>query len=210
VSGCAYPSTNVTCADCTLCDGYGTCSLYDYSCIYGTGGIGGMGGRTVPMGGTGGWVTSYGGIGGGYDGGYGGTRYDGGYGGAYDAKPNDARIGGTGGSLPRTGGIDGGVPRTGGIGGGIPVLGGAAGGVPNLGGAAGNIPNLGGAAGNIPGLGGSSGNRDGAVGDAGPTSLHKSGCSCELGRAGDPGWTAPLLFVGAAFLVLRRRRRLIP
>ena len=74
VSGCGYPSTNVSCDKCMTCDGYGKCDSYDPYCwnyggsgggVYPTGGVGGYvyptGGYVYP---TGGYPITYGGAGG--------------------------------------------------------------------------------------------------------------------------------------------------
>jgi MYXO-CTERM domain-containing protein len=213
VGSCAYPQTNVTCGNCLLCDGMGTCTINDYSCGYGgSGGYPGSGGRPYPVGGSGGYVP-YGGSGGNYGGAGGSIPRSGGAGGGIPV------VGGAAGSIPRSGGAGGGIPVVGGAAGSIPVVGGAAGSIPVVGGAAGSIPNVGGAAGSIPkdgsagnippGVGGSGGIRDAGEGDAASTNLHKSGCGCEVGEPAESGqgWIAPFLFAGAAFLLLRRRRR---
>ena len=60
------------------------------------------------------------------------------------------------------------------------------------------------------GAGGTSPSVGGGIGDAGTSAnLHKSGCGCDLGQAklADAGLTTPLLMAGAAFLLVRRRRR---
>ncbi len=126
-----------------------------------------------------------------------------GYGGYGGSLPN---YGGAGGYATSRGGASGSGGYTtgrGGSGGGIPNVGGIAGAtIPSVG-TGGAFPSLGGAAGGgVPGVGG--------VGDASTsTSLHKSGCSCEVGEAKlvRPGLTAPLLMVGAALLLARKRRR---
>jgi MYXO-CTERM domain-containing protein len=63
VGSCAYPQYTVSCGNCLLCNGYGSCSQFDYNC--GSGGY--------PIGGTGGIWINTGGVGGGPSTGYGGT-----------------------------------------------------------------------------------------------------------------------------------------
>ena len=222
VGACAYPQTAVTCGTCYTCDGMGTCSNYDYYC----GIMGGTGGSYYPDGG-------FGGAGGfGVDGGLGGS---GGYatskGGAGGSVPNSGGAGGRGGSsgsdggtLPSSGGIDGGgILGSGGRDGGIPNSGGVAGGtdgggILGSGGRGGNVASSGGSGGSIlgtggsiiQGSGGSSGKRDGGAGDAGSgANFNKSGCGCKVGQAEPAGasLTTPLLILGVALLVVRRRRR---
>ncbi len=202
VGNCAYPQTAVTCGTCYTCDGFGTCSNYDYYC-----GIAGPdGGYSYPE--VGGIAVDP-------------PRYpDGGFGTVDVARYPDGNFGGADGSLPNAGGAggastlgrggsggsnDGGsLPNSGGIGGGND------GGLANTGGRGGNSSSLGGAGGSILGLGGASGNRDGGVGDAGANAnLHKSGCSCEVGQAkpADAASTVPFLVAGVALLLARKRRR---
>jgi MYXO-CTERM domain-containing protein len=113
--------------------------------------------------------------------------------------------GGSGGIIPNTGGVGGIIPNTGGAGGVLPLTGGSGGGIPNLGGNAGSIP------------GGSGGYRkndagpvvsDSGQAETGNTAhMGKSGCSCEFSGRSAPSLTTPLLVVGLALLVQRRRRK---
>ena len=223
VGSCAYPQTAVTCANCYTCDGMGTCSNYDFYCgmmggtggsYYPDGGAGGAGGFSVDggLGGSGGYATSKGGSGG--------------------SIPNSGGAGGSGGrividgggTIANSGGVDGGsilgsggrggsggsIPNSGGMGGGAP--GGAGGTILGSGGRGGSIANSSGSGGSIfiVGSGGSSAKHDGGVGDAGSVAnFNKSGCSCTVGQANpaDPGLSAPLLVVGVALLLVRKRRR---
>ena len=222
VGNCAYAGYTVSCGDCLTCDGNGTCSNYDPYCFnYGTGGYyyptGGTGGYYYPTGGIGGYIPN-GGSGG--RGGAGGSVPFGGSGGFATSK------GGAAGSLPNVGGAGGSFTGRGGSGGSIlPNVGGSDGSVlPSVGGSDGSVlPSVGGSDGSVlpsvggidgavlPSTGGRVGTLDGAAGDAGTTSanLHKSGCSCEVGQAqgADPGLATPFLMVGAALLLVRKRRR---
>jgi hypothetical protein len=239
VGSCAYPQAAVPCASCTVCDGYGSCSQYDPYCAYtggagggfggsigGSGGYntgrggatiyGGSGGYTTVRGGSGGYATNYGGSGGyttvrggsGGSGGYFTTYGTGGAGGYTNAR------GGSGGytTLYATGGATtiGSGGRTGGVGGAILGTGGSI-----IIGSGGGI-----------GTGGSSGKldggapKDGSTGVVGPDGggidgitearLHRSGCSCDLGRSqqiGSIGFSAPFILVGAALLRRRTQRK---
>ena len=222
VGNCAYAGYTVSCGDCLTCDGNGTCSNYDPYCFnYGTGGYyyptGGTGGYYYPTGGIGGYIPN-GGSGG--RGGAGGSVPFGGSGGFATSK------GGAAGSLPNVGGAGGSFTGRGGSGGSIlPNVGGSDGSVlPSVGGSDGSVlPSVGGSDGSVlpsvggidgavlPSTGGRVGTLDGAAGDAGTTSanLHKSGCSCEVGQAqgAAPGLATPFLMVGAALLLVRKRRR---
>ena len=209
VGSCAFAGYTVTCGDCVTCDGNGSCSNPDPYC-------GSYGGKPYPSGGNGGSIPNYGGSGG-YTtskGGAAGSVPNGGSGGYATGKggagggsvPN----GGSGGYATSKGGAAGSIPNLGGSDGSVPNLGGSDGSVPSLGGRDGSIPNLG-SGGSISNVGGSGGNRDGGgAGDAGTNaSLHKSGCNCELGNSqrAEAGLSTPLLMVGVASLLVRRRRR---
>ena len=223
VGNCAYAGYTVSCGDCLTCDGNGTCSNYDPNC----GGYGGTGGKPYPKGGNGGSIPNAGGSGG-YligNGGSGGSIPNAGGSGGYTTGK-----GGNGGSIPNAGGRDGSIPITGGSGGTLPSVGGSDGSIPSVGGSDGSManadgrddstpsvggsdtsmPSVGGRDGSIPSLGGSGGNRDASAGDAiAGASLHKSGCNCELGntKLADAGLTSPLLMLGVALLLVRKRRR---
>jgi MYXO-CTERM domain-containing protein len=150
-NGCAFPSTAVSCDKCMNCDGYGSCSYYDYYCSArgGTGGwypTGGAGGYIYPTGGTGGYVYPTGGTG--------GYSSRGGSGGYYPT-------GGSGGYSSRGG--SGGYYPTGGSGGYYPT--GGSGGYSSRGGAGGTIP-FGGSGGTIPSSTGGSIARGGSGGSA--------------------------------------------
>jgi hypothetical protein len=87
VGNCAYPSYTVSCGNCYTCDGYGSCTNYDYNCgNWGTGGSyypwGGAGGSYYPYG-TGGSYYPYGSGGSYYPYGSGGSYYPYGTGGSY-------------------------------------------------------------------------------------------------------------------------------
>ena len=221
---CAYAAYTVSCGNCMTCDGNGSCSYPDPYC----GSYGGTGGKPYPSGGSGGSIPNFGGSGG-YSsskGGNGGSipnlggsgGYASGSGGNGGSIPNAGgrdgsipNLGGRDGSIPNAGGSGGNIPNLGGNDGSIPGLGGSDGSIPGLGGIDGSIPNAGGRDGSIPSVGGSGGNRDGGAADAGTSaSLHKSGCNCELGntKQADAGLTTPLLMVGFALLLVRRRRRI--
>ena len=220
VDSCAFPQTTVSCGNCYTCDGMGTCSNYDYYCgIYGgaggshypDGGVGGAGGSYYPDGGFPIDVPRYPEVG--FLGPDGRSTSNGGSDGSIPNSGGAGGIstigrGGAGGSI----GIDGGIlPSLGGSDGSVPSFGGSdGGGIPNLGGSGGSIPSFGGSGGSVLGFGGTGGNRDGGAGDAGTSAnLHKSGCGCEVGQAkpGDAGLTTPLLIVGVALLLARKRRR---
>ena len=130
--------------------------------------------------------------------GAGGSYVYGGAGGSY--------VYGVGGSLPYYGGTGGYVTSKGGavgFGGSTTGRGGSGGSVPNLGSGGSSFPSFAGAGGTSPSVGG-------GVGDAGTSAnLHKSGCGCDLGQAKlvDADLNTPLLMAGAAFLLVRRRRR---
>jgi MYXO-CTERM domain-containing protein len=152
-NGCAFPSTAKTCDKCMMCDGYGSCSYYDYYCSSrgGTGGwypTGGAGGYVYPTGGSGGYVYPTGGSG--------GRVYPTGGTGGYSSR------GGAGGTIPFGG--SGGYSSRGGAGGTIPF--GGSGGYSSRGGAGGTIP-FGGSGGTIPFGSGGSVARGGAGGSAG-------------------------------------------
>jgi hypothetical protein len=122
--------------------------------------------------------------------------------------------GGRDGSIPGSGGADGSLPSSGGRDGSIPGVGGDSGSVvPSVGGTDGSVLGTGGRDGSVPilGTGGSRGPLDGATSDALGTNanLHKSGCSCTVGQAqpADAGLTSPLIILGAALLLVRKRRR---
>lgn len=229
VSGCGFPSTSVSCDKCLTCDGYGSCSFYDYTCPIrgGAGGsypTGGAGGYVYPTGGVGGYVYPTGGSGGSQPrGGAGGYRYGGaggytprgGSGGYLYGGAGGYAYGGTigfGGTTLRSGG----APSRGGsvgFGGTTTGFGGNTTGFGGDVGVGGNIP-IGGSGGRADGgLGGSGGRRDGGTADAidliTEARLHRSGCSCEIGSAaGDgAGWATPLLLSALGLLVARRRRR---
>ena len=196
VGNCAFARYTVSCGNCMTCDGNGTCSYYDPYC-YATGGTGGY---YYPTGGSGGYIPNYGGAG--------GSVPFGGSGGYVPSK------GGAAGSVPNVGGAGGFASSRGGSGGSIlPNVGGSGtSSIPGVGGSGGFIfPNAGGSGGSIlPNAGGSVGTLDGAAGDAGSgANLHKSGCDCELGHAkpADGGLTTPLLMVGLALVLARKRRR---
>ncbi len=225
VGNCAYPQAAVPCASCTTCDGYGSCSLYDPTCAYtgGTGGgyggsYGGTGGYTTSRGGSGGTIYSGGGGSGGYTtnrGGSGGYTTSRGGSGGYTTVYSGG--GGSGGYVTSRGG-SGGYATSYGGGGGTASYGGRDGSA-GVGGTvlgSGGAVGPGGAGGKADGggaLGGSSGGtiRDGGGIDAiTEARLHRSGCSCELGRpsrTGRLGWSAPFLLVGAALLKRRTRRK---
>jgi len=251
VNGCAFPSTAMSCDTCMTCDGFGSCSYYDFYCSArgGTGGrypTGGTGGYVYPTGGTGGYVypsggtggyTSRGGSGGYASGGTGGYTARGGSGGSggypaggtsgYTSRGGSGGSGGSGG-YP-AGGTSGYTSRggSGGSGGyatgGTPSFGGAtgfggsgSGGTPPLGGntGVGGAAPVGGSGAKMDGgLVGSGGHRDGGSPDAidwiTEARLHRSGCSCEVGRATDPvsQLTTPLLLSALGLLLARRRRR---
>jgi MYXO-CTERM domain-containing protein len=226
VGSCAFPQAAVPCASCTVCNGQGTCSQYDPYCAFtggagGSGGnFGGSGGYTTSRGGSGGFTTSFGGSGG-------FSTNTGGSGATTSSR------GGNGGFI--TGGIGGFTTSRGGSGGsltggsgGNSVTGGTivnSGGRIGTGGGIGTGGTIGTGGGIGPGgSGGSGGKADGGSPKGGTTGgilvpdggfydgitearLHRSGCSCELGRPGDRQtllWTAPLLILGAAWV--RRRR----
>jgi hypothetical protein len=120
-------------------------------------------------------------------------------------------LGGSGGVISPTGGAAGNIPRPDGSAGTVGIDG-AAGTIPGIDGSAG----LGGNGGTGYGVGGSgdarpgTGGRDGGVGDgAVTTSLHKSGCSCEVGqsRSSVLGLAPVFMVGGVALLFVRRRRR---
>ena len=197
VGACVFPSWGQPCASCTVCDGAGTCSAYDPYCSFagtgGSGGFGGTGGYSTARGGTGGYyTTSYAG-----SGGY--TTARGGSGGYYTTS-----YAGSGGSTTARGGF-GGYTTT--------SYGGSGGTTTNSGGSGGYATNFGGSGGKADGgspKGGSTGANPDA--DFGITTahLHRSGCSCELGQAGQTatsGLTIPLFIAGAALLLRVRRRR---
>ncbi len=180
VGSCAYPQAEVTCGTCLTCDGMGTCSIYDYYC----GSYGFDGGIYFP------------------DGGPGGNPY--GSDGATPIRVGDGGFGGSGGYATVPIGPDGGY--------GLPGSGGSGVYTTGYGGSGGTIPIYGGGGGTSPisGGGGNSGTRDGGAGDAATgANLKHSGCQCELGHGGlaDSALTVPFLFVGAALLLVRRRRR---
>jgi hypothetical protein len=170
VGDCAYPSYTVSCGNCLTCDGYGTCTNYDYNCYnWGTGGSyypwGGAGGSSYPYG-TGGSYYPYGSGGSSYPYGSGGSSYPYGTGGSsypYGSGGSSYPYGSGGSSYP-----------------------------------------WGGTSGPSSNTGGSSG-----TGTGGGVNLHKSGCSCELGRTelAGSGLTSPLLIAGVALLLVRKRRR---
>ena len=194
VGACAYPTTDVTCASCQLCNGSGDCTVHDLDTCGNTGGASGNTGGT--SGGSGGASGGTGGASGGTGGTYSSAGGSGGS--SSNVGGNDAEIphsGGAGGTILATGGAAGGITAAGGAGGGgVAVSGGAAGTIPNTGGAGGGSAGTGGvtagtarqdgSVGNIPSAGGSSGSVDARAGDAGKPSLHKSGCSCNLGGRG--------------------------
>ncbi len=208
VGACVFPSSGMTCASCTVCDGVGTCGAYDPYCgYYGTGGY---------YGGSGGYY-GYGGTQG-----YGGTKGPGGSGGYATSKGG---AGGAGGYSTSKGGAGGSGGYNTGVGGAA-----GSGGTTNRGGSGGYSTGLGGSGGFVIGPDGSagvpgggsggkadSGNPVGGVGgqdpDAGGLStarLHRSGCSCEVGSAGHttaPALTIPLFIAGLAVLRRVRRRR---
>lgn len=229
VSGCGFPQTTVSCGDCMMCDGSGSCSYYDPYCYkYGTGGsyypTGGTGGYVYPTGGTGGYssyptggsggyTTARGGSGGSVTsrGGAGGTLLGGGgallggSGGLGTARGGSAGTGMGGGTVIATGGVlsHGGAFGSGGLG-----VGGA------LAGYGGNL-GVGGSLGG-PFDGGPDGatKRDATNGpDLGDITtearLHRSGCSCELGQSAGrgSGFTTPLLLCALGVLLRLRRRR---
>jgi MYXO-CTERM domain-containing protein len=233
VGSCAFPRYGVSCGNCQLCDGYGSCSMYDYNCIYtrpdagplptdggpypmgGIGGgtnTGGIGGYTTARGGAGGLsipvdARPYGGSGGtslGYDGSAGGIpRSDGSAGTTVprtDGSAGFPGVDGAAGSPPRTDSSAGGAPGFGGSGGAVFGFGGSGGAVIGLGG---SVPIAGGTGGKLGGTGG-------GAGDAGVTaSLHKDGCSCDVGLPGASRAAFAPLFgaVGLALLLARRRRK---
>ena len=94
------------------------------------------------------------------------------------------------------GGTGGWIYPMGGVGGTSYPLSGLGGSPPYYGGTGGYFSNYG-------GTGGSAGNTSPSIG------LHKSGCSCELGRTkrAEPGLTTPLLIAGLALLLARKRRQ---
>lgn len=223
VGNCAFPQYSVACDNCMTCDGFGSCSSYDYTCGYRRpdGGVfptdayptAGIGGNIPGFGGMGGSVTARGGAGGSI------------------VIVFDAGVRPYGGSGAGMGGSAGAIPRDDGAAGNTPVTDGSAGTLGN-GGSTGNIPGsdsgagLGGDAGPGYGLGGSdggglggggsggnrfgTGGRDGGAGDASLiTSLHKSGCSCEVGqsRPTSLGLGSVFMVGGVALLFVRRRRR---
>jgi hypothetical protein len=203
-SGCGFPQIDIPCAKCMMCYGDGTCSYRVPYCR----GSGGAGGDSSPRGGAGG------------SGGY--SPPDGGWGGTVMA---------TGGYGPSSGGAGGSSTSPGGAGGtghadaGSIVKGGAGG----LGASGGSLSSAGasGLGGRMVGSGGASGGSGGKMDggipaggggnrDAGSTSLvgklHRSGCSCELGRARTTGTSlAAVLFLSSlTLLVARARRRIHP
>jgi MYXO-CTERM domain-containing protein len=183
-NGCAFPSNAVSCDKCMTCDGYGSCSYYDYYCSArgGTGGwypTGGTGGYVYPTGGTGGY-SSRGGSGGYYPtGGSGGYSSRGGSGGYYPTGGSGgySSRGGSGGSIP-FGGSGGTIPSSSGGsmargGSGGSALGGAVstGGIINVGGSistGGAVPIGGGGQGGGISVGGAGGKADGGpIGNGG-------------------------------------------
>jgi hypothetical protein len=199
VGSCAYPQTTVSCADCYTCNGFGSCTNYDYACGYyrNDGGFiifidGGLPPPPIDAS-----IPGYGGRDGGIPViGTGGIQ----------------NVGGRGGTIPNNGGSGGGGPVVRGTGGNNSNLGGNGGGLSGLGGATGNIiPSLGGSDGSVLGHGGAYGSHDGGVGegDASSRARLSSGCSCGLGsgRPAHAGWLAPFIFAGAALLLTRRRKR---
>ncbi len=237
VKGCAFPSTAVSCDKCMTCDGYGSCSNYDYYCGRGgTGGYiyptGGTGGYVYPTGGTGGYVYPTGGTGG-YSsrGGSGGTSPRGGAGGtARGGSGGTIPFGGSGGAIAR-GGSGGTIPGAGGMtarggsggsaNGGSVSAGGAVsnggaigfgGAVPVGGSGVGGSGPFGGAGGKIDGgLPGSGGRIDGGASDGTDpitaARLHRSGCSCEVGGTGDTGSGLTMPLVLSALGLFLARRR---
>jgi MYXO-CTERM domain-containing protein len=207
VGQCAFPTIDVVCGDCMGCDGAGTC-VVDNRChpsgggggASGTGGsipipsgTGGSGGIPIPSGtgGSGGIPipSSTGGSGGGgtVRGGTGGARLDG-----------SGGKGGSGtGSAGTAGSIPGGAGGSGGITHGLDSGG-------NGSGTDGSIPAMDTGSPVLGPVG------DGGDGKAG-SSLHRSGCDCEVGRtarpAPGPSMIAPLLIAGVALVFRRIRRR---
>ena len=235
VGACVFPSVNQPCASCTVCDGAGTCNVYDPYCQFtgagGTGGFGGTGGYLTSYGGSGGITTSRGGAGGagGYVTSYGGsggiTTSRGGSGGTIIGYGGTTTSrGGSGGTIIGYGGSGGTSTSRGGSGGTIIGYGGASGyggGGTSRGGAIGS-------GGTSIGYGGSSGSagsagKDGGSSKGGSTGthpdggtaitlaqLHRSGCSCELGSARRRTLTElgiSLLITGVALVRRRQRKR---
>ena len=106
VGNCAYPSYTVSCGNCYTCDGYGSCTNYDYNCSnWGSGGSYypyGSGGSYYPYG-SGGSYYPYGSGGSYYPYGSGGSYYPYGSGGSSgnpDGGPGD---GGNGVNLHKSG-----------------------------------------------------------------------------------------------------------
>jgi hypothetical protein len=221
VGNCAYPQAAVPCASCETCDGYGSCGLFDPYCAYTGGSGGGYGGY---YGGSGGY---YGGSGGYYGGSGGYTTSRGGSGGyttIYGSGGYTTSRGGSGGYTTIYG--SGGYTTIYGSGGYTTIYG--SGGYTTIygsggrGGSGGAIIGSGGAVG-VGGVGGrpdggsaKGGTMGGTIPDGGgidaitEARLHRSGCSCELGRprqAGSLGWSAPFLLLGAALLRRRTHRK---
>jgi hypothetical protein len=234
VGACVFPGSSQPCASCTVCNGAGTCSVYDPYCTFAGGGAGGGFGGS---GGTGGTIPVRGGAGG--SGGFGGTITvrggaggSGGYvtnfGGSAGTITVRGGAGGSGGYVTSFGGSAGTITVRGGAGGsgGTIVRGGAGGSggyVTTVGGAGGYV-NLGGSGGYFTSLGGAGGKPDGGtlkdsghsfLPDGAPAittaHLRRSGCYCELGNARQPsglGLMAPLVAFGLVVgLRIRRRRR---
>jgi hypothetical protein len=227
---CAFPQYSVSCGNCMTCNGYGSCSNYDYTCsFYGPDGgppptmsDGGPYTVDVPPFSVGGSSGAGGAMGQGGAGGSvlidGGPRSYGGGAGGFVSGPDGSagsipRIDGSAGTIPRTDGSAGAL-GTGGVAGNVPRIDGSAGSIPGPGGTGGVVVGSGGSGGRItPGFGGSGGSSlggtiDGGVGDAaaGPN-LNKSGCSCNLGQAQSSTQGIERLFAAACFALLLVRRR---
>ncbi|MGB8298982.1 MAG: kelch repeat-containing protein [Polyangia bacterium] len=233
---CDAPQYGTPCGTCAVCDGYGACAPPDPSlCGTGdagadeTGGTGGMGGSSG-MSGTGGQGGSSGttsGTGGGAGGSNSAAGGRGGSAGTIISSTGGSggTSGGTGGSVATGGTIIGSAGSSGGTAassvggtagsGGQTIIGGSggSGGVGGSGESGSSV--TGGVSGNPDGGGSSlpadAGSPDGRRGsdatDGVSTTLHRSGCSCDLGQTipGTPG--LPFALLGAAFLWDRLRRR---
>lgn len=216
VGDCVYPQYTVKCGECLNCDGYGSCSSYDYTCggypytggPFPTGGYYGSGGGNYGSGGG-----NYGGGGGYARGGAGGSViFDGGPRPQGGSGGRSSGIDGSAGSIPRYDGAAGNVPRIDGSAG-TSGSGGVAGNtVPPIdGGAAGAL----GVGGGLPAVGGSGGSKwfgaGGSAGgpDAGAKTNLSSGCSCDVGQSRPRGAGLASLagLLGLSLLLGRRRRR---